>query len=66
MSGQYRANDDLRRDGNTRLLHHDVWDQIAERSQAITPKPGGVGRAMKPPVPLQRGEVARTGIEAPA
>ena len=66
------VNGELRQDSNTRHLVFNVWDQLAELSQVMTLEPGdviftgtpgGVGSAMKPPRPLQAGDVVRVEIE---
>lgn len=66
------VNGALRQNSNTRHLVFNLWDQIAELSQAMTLKPGdiiftgtpgGVGLAMKPPVFLRPGDVVRCEID---
>lgn len=66
------VNGEKRQDLNTRHLVFNVFDQIAELSQAMTLEPGdiiftgtpgGVGIAMKPPKLLQAGDVVRVEID---
>lgn len=66
------VNGEKRQDSNTRHLVFNVFDQIAELSQAMTLEPGdiiftgtpgGVGIAMKPPKLLQAGDVVRVEID---
>ncbi len=66
------VNGDKRQDSNTGNLVFNVFDQIAELSQAMTLEPGdiiftgtpgGVGAAMKPPAPLKAGDVVRIEID---
>lgn len=66
------VNGELRQNSNTRYLVFNIWDQIAELSQAMTLKPGdiiytgtpgGVGMAMKPPRFLRPGDVMRCEID---
>lgn len=66
------VNGEVRQDGNTRDLIHNIWAQIAYLSQVMTLKPGdilatgtpaGVGVAMKPPRFLQPGDVVRVEVE---
>lgn len=66
------VNGETRQDSNTANLVFNVFDQIAELSQAMTLEPGdviftgtpgGVGAAMKPPAPLKDGDVVRVEIE---
>lgn len=66
------VNGELRQNSNTKYLVFNVWDQIAELSQAMTLKPGdiiftgtpgGVGMAMKPPSFLREGDVMRCEID---
>lgn len=66
------VNGALRQNSNTRHLVFNIWDQIAELSQAMTLKPGdilftgtpgGVGMAMKPPAFLKPGDVVRCEID---
>jgi 2-keto-4-pentenoate hydratase/2-oxohepta-3-ene-1,7-dioic acid hydratase in catechol pathway len=65
------VNGETRQNSNTRHLVFNVWDQIAEVSQAMTLEPGdviytgtpgGVGMAMKPPSFLKTGDVVRIEI----
>lgn len=65
-------NGEVRQDGNTRDLIHNIWAQISYLSQVMTLKPGdilatgtpsGVGVAMTPPQFLQVGDVMRIEIE---
>jgi 2-keto-4-pentenoate hydratase/2-oxohepta-3-ene-1,7-dioic acid hydratase in catechol pathway len=66
------VNGEVRQHSNTRNLVFNVFDQLAELSQAMTLEPGdviftgtpgGVGIAMKPPVKLNDGDVVRIEIE---
>tara|TARA_R110002020_G_scaffold459632_1_gene677722 strand:- start:4422 stop:5288 length:867 start_codon:yes stop_codon:yes gene_type:complete len=66
------VNGDLRQDGNTCNLIHDIYDQIAYLSQVMTLKPGdilatgtpaGVGMAFDPPRYLKPGDVVRLEID---
>ena len=66
------VNGEKRQDSNTRHLVFNVFDQIAELSQAMTLEPGdiiftgtpgGVGIAMKPPKLLQAGDLVRVEID---
>lgn len=66
------VNGDLRQDGNTRDLLHDVYDQIAYLSQVMTLMPGdilatgtpaGVGIAFDPPRFLKVADVVRITID---
>lgn len=66
------VNGEVRQDGNTRDLIHNIWAQISYLSQVMTLKPGdilatgtpsGVGVAMKPPRFLSVGDVVRVEIE---
>jgi ureidoglycolate lyase len=66
------VNGELRQSSDTRHLVFNVWDQIAELSQAMTLKPGdiiftgtpgGVGMAMKPPSYLKPCDVMRCEID---
>lgn len=65
-------NGELRQHSNTRLMIHNVWDQIALISQAMTLEPGdviftgtcsGVGAAFEPPRFLRAGDVVRIEID---
>lgn len=66
------VNGELRQSSNTRLMIHNVWDQIAVLSQAMTLEPGdviftgtcsGVGAAFTPPKFLRDGDVVRVEID---
>ena len=66
------VNGELRQHSNTRLMIHDIWDQIALLSQAMTLEPGdviytgtcsGVGAAFDPPKFLRGGDVVRIEID---
>ena len=66
------VNGELRQHSNTRLMIHNVWDQIAELTQVMTLEPGdviftgtcsGVGAAFDPPKFLKSGDVVRIEIE---
>ena len=66
------VNGELRQSSNTRLMMHNVWDQIALVSQAMTLEPGdviftgtcsGVGAAFNPPRFLRDGDVVRVEID---
>ncbi len=66
------VNGELRQHSNTRLMIHNVWDQIALISQAMTLEPGdviftgtcsGVGAAFEPPRFLRAGDVVRIEID---
>lgn len=65
------VNGELRQTTNTRLMIHNVWDQIALLSQAMTLEPGdviftgtcsGVGAAFDPPRFLRPGDRVRVEI----
>ncbi|MFE3836508.1 fumarylacetoacetate hydrolase family protein [Pseudogemmobacter sonorensis] len=66
------VNGELRQNSNLKHLVFNVWDQVAELSQAMTLKPGdliftgtpgGVGLGFNPPKFLQTGDVVRCEIE---
>ena len=66
------VNGERRQESNTRHLIFDLYDQIAELSQAMTLEPGdliftgtpgGVGMAMDPPRWLKAGDMVRIEIE---
>ena len=66
------VNGELRQHSNTRLMIHNVWDQIAELTKVMTLEPGdviftgtcsGVGAAFDPPKFLKTGDVVRIEIE---
>ena len=66
------VNGERRQHSNTRLMMHNVWQQIALISQAMTLEPGdviftgtcsGVGAAFDPPKFLRAGDVVRIEIE---
>ncbi|WP_050418967.1 fumarylacetoacetate hydrolase family protein [Bradyrhizobium tropiciagri] len=66
------VNGELRQSSNTRHFVFNVWDQIAELSQAMTLEPGdliftgtpgGVGFGFKPPRPLVLDDVVRCEID---
>jgi ureidoglycolate lyase len=66
------VNAERRQDSNTRHFVFNVWDQIAELSQAMTLEvgdliftgtPGGVGFGFTPPKPLVVGDVVRCEID---
>ena len=65
-------NGELRQQGKTKDLIHNVWQQISYLSQVMTLKPGdilatgtpsGVGVAMDPPQFLGEGDVMRVEID---
>jgi 2-keto-4-pentenoate hydratase/2-oxohepta-3-ene-1,7-dioic acid hydratase in catechol pathway len=65
------VNGEIRQSSNTRHLVFNVFDQIAQLSQAMTLEPGdivftgtpgGVGLAMKPPRWLKAGDIVRVEI----
>lgn len=67
-----RVNGEERQSSNTRHLIFNVWQQVAELSQAMTLEPGdiiftgtpgGVGGAMKPPQFLKPGDVVSCEVE---
>jgi 2-keto-4-pentenoate hydratase/2-oxohepta-3-ene-1,7-dioic acid hydratase in catechol pathway len=66
------VNGEQRQSSNTRLMIHNVWQQIALISQAMTLEPGdviftgtcsGVGAGFEPPKFLRAGDVVRIEIE---
>jgi 2-keto-4-pentenoate hydratase/2-oxohepta-3-ene-1,7-dioic acid hydratase in catechol pathway len=66
------VNGELRQDSNTRHLVFDIWDQIAQLSDAMTLEPGdliftgtpgGIGAAMNPRQFLKDGDRVRIEIE---
>lgn len=66
------VNGELRQSSNTRLMIHNIWDQIAQLSQVMTLEPGdviftgtcsGVGSAFDPPKFLKHGDTVRVEIE---
>jgi 2-keto-4-pentenoate hydratase/2-oxohepta-3-ene-1,7-dioic acid hydratase in catechol pathway len=66
------VNGELRQDSNTRHLVFDIWDQIAQLSDAMTLEPGdliftgtpgGIGAAMNPRQFLKAGDRVRVEIE---
>ena len=66
------VNGEKRQDSNTQHLVFNIWEQIAQLSQAMTLEPGdiiftgtpgGVGIAMKPPKFLKAGDVTRIEID---
>jgi 2-keto-4-pentenoate hydratase/2-oxohepta-3-ene-1,7-dioic acid hydratase in catechol pathway len=66
------VNGEQRQSSNTRLMIHNVWQQIALISQAMTLEPGdviftgtcsGVGAGFEPPRFLRAGDVVRIEIE---
>ena len=66
------VNGELRLNSNTRHLVCNIWQQIAELSQAMTLEPGdliftgtpgGVGFASKPPKPLVVGDTVRCEVD---
>jgi len=66
------VNGDERQSSNTRHLIFNLWEQIAELSQAMTLEPGdvifsgtpgGVGMAMKPMTMLKAGDVVRCEVD---
>ena len=65
------VNGEIRQDGNTGAMVHNIYEQIAYLSQVMTLKPGdilatgtpaGVGVARKPPVFLKPGDVVRIEV----
>jgi 2-keto-4-pentenoate hydratase/2-oxohepta-3-ene-1,7-dioic acid hydratase in catechol pathway len=72
LAMQCHVNGELRQSSNTRLMIHQVWDQIAQLSQVMTLEPGdviftgtcsGVGAAFNPPKFLKAGDTVRVEIE---
>ncbi len=68
---QCLVNGEVRQHSNTRLMIHNVWDQIAQLSQVMTLEPGdviftgtcsGVGAASNPPRFLKAGDTVRVEI----
>jgi ureidoglycolate lyase len=66
------VNGELRQNSNTRHLVFNIWDQIAELSEAMTLEPGdliftgtpgGVGFGFTPPRPLVVGDMVRCEID---
>jgi 2-keto-4-pentenoate hydratase/2-oxohepta-3-ene-1,7-dioic acid hydratase in catechol pathway len=66
------VNGELRQSSNTRLMIHNIWQQIALVSQAMTLEPGdviytgtcsGVGAGMTPPTFLKQGDHVRIEID---
>jgi 2-keto-4-pentenoate hydratase/2-oxohepta-3-ene-1,7-dioic acid hydratase in catechol pathway len=66
------VNGELRQNSNTRNLVFNIWQQIAELSQAMTLEPGdliftgtpgGVGFGFKPPRPLVVGDTVRCEVD---
>jgi 2-keto-4-pentenoate hydratase/2-oxohepta-3-ene-1,7-dioic acid hydratase in catechol pathway len=66
------VNGELRQHSNTRLMIHNVWDQIAQLTQVMTLEPGdviytgtcsGVGAAFNPPKFLRHGDTVRVEID---
>ncbi len=66
------VNGDERQSSNTRHLIFNLWEQVAELSQAMTLEPGdvifsgtpgGVGMAMKPMTMLKAGDVVRGEVD---
>jgi 2-keto-4-pentenoate hydratase/2-oxohepta-3-ene-1,7-dioic acid hydratase in catechol pathway len=66
------VNGELRQNSNTRHLVFNIWQQIAELSQAMTLEPGdliftgtpgGVGFGFKPPRPLVVGDTVRCEVD---
>lgn len=66
------VNDEVRQNGNTKLMIHTIAAQIEHLTKAFTLEPGdllvtgtpsGVGAAMDPPNFLQEGDVVRVEIE---
>ena len=66
------VNGELRQNSNTRNLIFNIWQQIAELSQAMTLEPGdliftgtpgGVGFGFKPPRPLVVGDTVRCEVD---
>ena len=69
------VNGELRQNSNTRHLVFNLWDQIAELSQAMTLEPGdliftgtpgGIGFGSKPYRPLKVGDVVRCEVDGSA
>jgi 2-keto-4-pentenoate hydratase/2-oxohepta-3-ene-1,7-dioic acid hydratase in catechol pathway len=67
-----QVNGEMRQNSNTRLMIHNVWDQIAQLTQVMTLEPGdviftgtcsGVGAASNPPKFLKVGDTVRVEIE---
>lgn len=68
---QCLVNGEVRQHSNTRLMIHNVWDQIAQLTQVMTLEPGdviytgtcsGVGAAFNPPKFLKAGDTVRVEI----
>lgn len=66
------VNGELRQSGNSRLMIHNIWQQIEHLSEVMTLEPGdvlvtgtpaGVGAAFDPPRYLKAGDVVRLEIE---
>ncbi|MEP1143292.1 MAG: fumarylacetoacetate hydrolase family protein [Henriciella sp.] len=66
------VNGEKRQDSNTKHLHFNIWQQVAQLSQAMTLEPGdliftgtpgGIGAAMDPRQFLAAGDVLRTEID---
>jgi 2-keto-4-pentenoate hydratase/2-oxohepta-3-ene-1,7-dioic acid hydratase in catechol pathway len=66
------VNGELRQSSNTRLMIHDIWDQIAQLTEVMTLEPGdviftgtcsGVGAAFNPPRFLKDGDTVRVEID---
>jgi 2-keto-4-pentenoate hydratase/2-oxohepta-3-ene-1,7-dioic acid hydratase in catechol pathway len=66
------VNGELRQNSNTRYLVFDIWNHIAELSQAMTLEPGdliftgtpgGIGFGSKPYRPLKEGDVVRCEVD---
>ena len=69
---QCHVNGELRQHSDTRLMIHNVWDQIAQLSEVMTLEPGdviftgtcsGVGAASTPPRFLKAGDTVRVEID---
>jgi 2-keto-4-pentenoate hydratase/2-oxohepta-3-ene-1,7-dioic acid hydratase in catechol pathway len=70
---QCQVNGEVRQHSNTRLMMHNIWDQIAQLTQVMTLEPGdviftgtcsGVGAAFNPPKFLKAGDTVRVEIES--
>jgi 2-keto-4-pentenoate hydratase/2-oxohepta-3-ene-1,7-dioic acid hydratase in catechol pathway len=70
---QCMVNGEVRQHSNTRLMMHNIWDQIAQLTQVMTLEPGdviftgtcsGVGAAFNPPKFLKAGDTVRVEIES--
>ena len=67
-----KVNDEVRQNGNTKIMIFKIDDLIAEISRFVTLEPGdviltgtpaGVGKGMKPPTFLRKGDTVKISIE---